>query len=193
MKKQVETLLTSAERLFALLENLLAWSRLQRGLIHYEPQPLDLNYLASSTVEVLHAMAEQKQIALRNEIRNHFWVNADYYMTTTVMRNLLSNALKFTPSGGEIILSSRQGERDIEVSVSDTGVGMTPEVIAKLFRIDAHHTTAGTAGEHGSGLGLILCHDLARKNGGTILVESEVGKGTTFRFNLPRYVTQTAT
>ena len=193
LKKQVETLLTSAERLFALLENLLAWSRLQRGLIQYEPQPLDLSYLASSTVDVLHAMAEQKQIALRNEILDHPWVNADYYMTTTVMRNLLSNALKFTPSGGEILLSARQGERDIEVSVSDTGVGMTPDVIAKLFRIDAHHTTAGTAGEHGSGLGLILCHDLVKKNGGTILVESELGNGTTFRFTLPRYIMQPAT
>ncbi len=188
LKRHVETLLMSAQRLFALLENLLTWSRVQRGLIQYEPQPLDLRYLAASALDALHSTADQKQIALKNEVTERLWVEADYYMTTTVMRNLLSNALKFTPSGGEVVMAAREREREIEVSVSDTGVGMKPEALAMLFRIDAHHTTTGTAGEHGSGLGLILCHDLVKKNGGTIRGESAVGSGTIFRFTLPRYL-----
>jgi len=191
LKKQVEMLLGSAERLFALLENLLTWSRIQRGLIQHEPQPLDLNYLASSTIELFHATAEQKHINLQNNILGHPWVNADYYMTTTIMRNLLSNALKFTPSGGQILLTVQENECDVAVSISDSGVGMTQEVLDRLFRIDAHYTTMGTAGEHGSGLGLILCHDLVKKNGGTMTVESELDKGTTFRFTLPRYILPT--
>lgn len=188
LKKHTEMLLGSAERLFALLENLLTWSRIQRGLIQCEPQPLDLNYLAASTIELFHGTAEQKQVSLKSHICTHAWVEADYYMTTTIMRNLISNALKFTLPGGQIILSMQERDREVEVSVSDTGVGMAPEVVARLFRIDAHYTTPGTAGEQGSGLGLVLCHDLVKKNGGTIAVESESGKGTTFRFTLPRYI-----
>ncbi len=188
LKSHIETLLVSAQRLFALLENLLTWSRVQRGLIQYEPQPLDLRYLAASAIDALCSTAEQKQISLKNEVIERLWVEADYYMTTTVMRNLLSNALKFTPAGGAVVMTACEREREVEVSVSDTGVGMTPEVLASLFRIDAHHTTAGTAGEYGSGLGLILCHDLVKKNGGTIRVESTAGNGTIFRFTLPRYI-----
>jgi len=111
---------------------------------------------------------------------------ADYNMINTVLRNLISNALKFTPSIGLIKVSARQDESHVEFAVSDTGTGISQEDLSKLFRIDIQYTQVGTAGERGTGLGLNLCKDLIEKNGGKIWVESEIGKGTTFRFTLPK-------
>jgi signal transduction histidine kinase len=106
-------------------------------------------------------------------------------MTATVIRNLMTNALKFTPSGGNIILSALQNGQSLDVIVSDTGVGISDEYLPYLFRIDMAYTNPGTNGEQGTGLGLILCKELAEKNYGNISVESEIGKGTTFTFTLP--------
>ncbi|MFZ6012772.1 MAG: sensor histidine kinase, partial [Bacteroidota bacterium] len=103
----------------------------------------------------------------------------------TVVRNLISNAIKFTPEGGRITLNVQQTATDVQVSVADTGVGMTPEILQKLFRIDTKHTTKGTANEKGTGLGLILCKEFIEKNGGRIWVESKLEKGSIFYFTLP--------
>lgn len=176
----------SAERLYALLENLLTWSRIQRGLVEYTPEMIDLAGIADDIVALFTSSAEHKQIALTSLIRETNLVHADYAMVNTIMRNLVSNALKFTPPGGRITLAAQPNADHVEVAVADTGHGMSLEVIAKLFRIDSQHTTTGTAGETGTGLGLILCHELAQKNGGTIWVESVPGNGTTFRFILPK-------
>ena len=108
-------------------------------------------------------------------------------MVNTVLRNLLSNAIKFTPSSGAINVSAQlHDEQFLEVAVADTGMGIKEEDFSKLFRIDIQYTNVGTAGERGTGLGLNLCKDLVEKNGGAIRVKSEVGKGTTFKFTLPR-------
>lgn len=106
-------------------------------------------------------------------------------MVNTVIRNLVSNALKFTPTGGAIEISAQAREDHLEIAVSDTGTGIPQEDLPKLFRIDVQYTNVGTGGETGTGLGLILCQDLVEKNDGKIWVESEVGEGTTFRFTLP--------
>ena len=111
----------------------------------------------------------------------------DSNMVNTIFRNLISNAIKFTPSKGSIIIDCKQNpeEKMLEVSVSDTGVGIDPKNIEKLFRIDESYSTSGTENEEGTGLGLVLCKEFVEKNSGRIWVESEVGKGTTFWFSLP--------
>jgi two-component system sensor histidine kinase/response regulator len=119
-------------------------------------------------------------------VPEHLWAYADYNIVNTVIHNLVSNALKFTPAGGHVEVSAREQSDVVEIAVSDTGVGIYPGDLPKLFRIDVQYTHLGTAGEKGTGLGLILCQELVERNHGKIWVESEVGKGTIFRFTLPR-------
>lgn len=183
---QINKILTSAKRLYALLENLLTWSRVQRGAMEFEPEDFDIQDIIEYNLDLFMSSAEHKQIALNNTIQREFMVHADYNMLNTVVRNLLSNALKFTPTGGAITLAAKNGGQWLEVAVSDTGTGIKSEDLAKLFRIDVQYTNVGTDGEKGTGLGLILCQDLVQRNGGTIRVESEVGAGTTFKFTVPK-------
>ena len=187
IKKDIKKLRKSAEGLYALLENLLTWSRIQRGAIEYDPEDLDLSDVADENIDLFAARAEQKEITLRSMIQMNEMVYADENMVNTVIRNLVSNALKFTPAGGRIELFTQQADDYVEVLVADTGTGIIEEDIPKLFRIDAQYTNVGTDGERGTGLGLSLCQDLVEKNGGEIWVESEQGKGTTFIFTLPKH------
>lgn len=175
----------SAEKLYALLENLLTWSRLQRGAMTYTPEEFELADLVEDVAALFTESAERKQITLKNECEDRLMVYADEAMINTVLRNLVSNALKFTHPGGSIRIFAHAADQRVEVGVADTGTGIPPEDLPKLFRIDAQYTNTGTAGEAGTGLGLSLCQDLAAKHGGAIRVESEVGQGTTFRFTLP--------
>lgn len=176
----------SLKNLFALLENLLEWSRSQTGNIEFKPEVFDLTALLQQNIELLTVQAQNKQITIhRKEAEHELPVRAHKHSVNTVVRNLISNAIKFTPQGGTVTLSARPSERQLTVSIADTGVGMSPEIIKKLFRIDTKHTTKGTAEEKGTGLGLILCKDFIEKNGGKIWVESEVGKGSVFYFTLP--------
>lgn len=177
---------TAAERLYVLLENLLTWARLQQGAMEYHPDFIEINRLTAETVDLLFVQAGQKRITLQNLIQGEFFAYADHNMLSTVLRNLISNAIKFTPEGGRIAVSALQNEGWIELAVADTGVGIKAEDLPKLFRIDVQHTQVGTAGEKGSGLGLNLCKDLVEKNGGRIIIESEEGQGTTVRFTLPK-------
>ena len=186
IRQKVIYIRTAAERLYALLENLLTWSRIQRGAIEYNPEPLDLAEIAEDNVALFTPNAEQKQIRLHNSIQTQTFVYADYSMLNTVIRNLTSNALKFTSSGDHVTLSAKIAEQLVEIAVTDTGIGISAAVLPTLLRIDTHHTQVGTAGEKGTGLGLVLCKELIEKNGGRLWVESEVGKGSTFRFILPR-------
>lgn len=177
----------SAERLYVLLENLLTWARIQQGGIECVPDTLDMRKVTEETRELLLAVASQKQIELHNAVPAHTYVFADHNMTSTVIRNLLSNALKFTPSGGRIDVSvAHQTDDAVSIAVTDTGTGIAPGDLPKLFRIDVHYSNPGTAGEKGSGLGLNLCKDLIEVNGGTIAVQSRQGEGTTFTVTLPR-------
>lgn len=175
----------SSKTLYELLENLLTWSRSQRNLIQYTPDFFLLDFVVKNCVSTLSLIAEKKQIQLIDNVPEGFEVFADANMVTTIIRNLISNALKFTPDGGTITIKSTIEAGFAKISVADTGVGISPENQKKLFRIDSAFTTKGTANEAGTGLGLILCQEFVERLGGTIAVESELGKGTTFFFTLP--------
>jgi two-component system, sensor histidine kinase and response regulator len=176
----------AAQHTYTLLTNLLTWSRLERGVMEYEPVPVALHTIVRPVIDVLTLNATQKQIVFDNQIDRDVSVYADVQMVNTVIRNLLSNALKFTPSGGKVTISAQARANLIEIAVADTGIGMTPKQISALFRIDTKTSQRGTAGEEGTGLGLILCKELVEKNGGTIRVESTPDHGSTFFFPLPK-------
>lgn len=185
LKERIERVHTSSKQVYSLLTNLLEWSRLERGMLVCEPNRLLLSELTDLVIRLLSATAGQKQIVIQNHIPQGTYGYADANMINTVLRNLLSNALKFTESGGRVEVSSQLISDDcVEIAVTDTGIGIAQENLADLFRIDVKTSRPGTDGEHGTGLGLVLCKELVEKNGGTIRVESEVGKGTTFRFTL---------
>jgi len=186
LKDKVDRLKTSAEKLYALLENLLTWSRIQRGAMKCNPTYIDLFDVAEENMVIFMPKAEDKDVALRSLIQKNITVYADYSMVNTVVRNLISNALKFISAGGSITVSATTQDQHVEVAVSDTGCGIPEDGLAKLFRIDTTYSDVGTAGEQGTGLGLILCKELVEQHDGRIWVESEVGKETTFRFTVPR-------
>jgi signal transduction histidine kinase len=191
----INSVYNSAQAVFNLLENLLTWSRMQQGRIEYNPRPINLHDLAERTVDLLVEVAQGKNIRLAHTVESELMIYADEYMVDTVMRNLTSNALKFTPAEGAVTISVRPHQNGtssnngaaelVEVMVTDTGVGISKADIDKLFKIDVHHTTPGTAHETGTGLGLIMCQDLVIKNGGQIWVESKEKKGTTVTFTVP--------
>lgn len=186
IKEMIMTLRGMSETLYALLDNLLTWSRVQRGMIEYHPQTIDVQKVVTRNVAIFTSNAEQKQITLSTAIQEWTTAYADKKMVDTIIRNLLSNALKFTHSGGNIEVSATQNGNYVTVSVADTGIGIDEKHIPKLFRIDAQYKRIGTANEKGTGLGLILCQEFVERNGGKIWAESTVNKGTTFRFTLPQ-------
>jgi len=175
----------SLKNLFSLLENLLEWSRSQTGNIEFTPESFDLGWLLLENMDLLKAQAQQKRITLINANEHSVFVRAHKNSISTVIRNLISNAVKFTPEDGRITLDLHQNGKDVIVSVTDTGVGMSEDIINKLFRIDSKHSTKGTANEKGTGLGLILCKEFVEKNGGRIWVKSTEGEGSVFNFSLP--------
>lgn len=185
IKHYIVKLHESSENFYALLANLLTWSRSQRGMIEHHPQPVELRELIKQNMAIFSPIAEQKQLTLNNLLREPLSVYADQPMAETVLRNLLSNAVKFSRPGGAINISAIRKDQHVEISVADSGIGIGQEHLPKLFRIDVTYKRIGTANERGTGLGLILCKEFVEKNGGIIWVESEVGKGTTFTFTLP--------
>lgn len=176
----------SAHKVYELLENLLTWSRSQRGKIEFQPEETNLKLIIYNSFELLKEAANKKNIKLTDATPDEFIINCDVNMITTVVRNLVSNAIKFTPEGGEIKIFTEENDQEVIVSVQDSGIGIAKEDIAKLFRIDVHHTTIGTSDERGTGLGLILCKEFIDKHNGRIWVESEPGRGATFKFALPK-------
>ncbi len=184
IKETASIMTSSTNNLFKLIENLLNWSRLQMGAFQINPKVLSITSIILEVLEVVKYLAEEKNIHIENNITDTS-VYADAECFKTVTRNLLNNAIKFTARGGKIILSSVENDSYAHISVQDTGVGMSAEVVANLFNITSKTSTTGTENEKGTGLGLILCKDLMEKNNGTISVESELGKGSKFTFTLP--------
>ena len=171
-----------------LLENLLHWSRAQRGLIKCNPTKLKLTSSIQFTYDLLISFAKSKQLSMTIHAPDDLCAYADKQMVNTVIRNLLSNAIKFTPRNGRIdIYAQSSGEDFVEIKISDTGEGISANNMGKLFRLDKHLTTSGTENEKGTGLGLLLCKEFVEKNNGKIGVESEINKGSTFFFTLPKY------
>lgn len=175
----------SANNLHHLLENLLQWSQLQKGALRFNPEVCRLRSLAEVSIAVITEPAKNKGIKLVNKIPEGLDVLADCNMLQAIIRNLASNALKFTPKGGKITISAQSLEDDgIEVSIQDTGIGMNPDLLSKLFLIDEKISRKGTNDEPSTGLGLILCKEFVEKHQGMIWVESEVGKGSIFYFTI---------
>lgn len=177
----------SAEKAYKLLDNLLTWSRSQTGGMSFSPTPLKLQKLVADELALLEDQASEKGLVMKNLVPADQTVFADLNMAGTILRNLLSNAIKFTKSGGTISVSSKVNEtkKHLEISVRDTGIGIPEAKVPDLFQLDKSNSTPGTNNEMGTGLGLILCKDFVEKHGGEIWVESEVGKGSIFRFSLP--------
>lgn len=182
----IESMAVSSKATMNLLENLLNWSRMQLGRINYDPEALDLKMITSQISSLLVTSAQNKNIELLDNVPPEVIVTGDPNMLNTVIRNLVSNAIKFTPEGGKIEINYEDNETEGIVSIEDDGVGISEENLKKLFRIDQSITTRGTSNEKGTGLGLILCKDFIEKHGGKIWVESIEGEGTTFRFSLPK-------
>lgn len=174
----------SARSGYRLLENLLEWSRMQTGRMAFKPKKVDLWDLVNEVVNLLTGSAEQKEICLTADIDENLTATVDENMINTVVRNLVSNAIKFTHRGGEITVSSKLLDQFIEITVADNGIGIPPEKIDKLFRIDEKVTQNGTENETGTGLGLILCKEFVEQHGGEIQVESEPMKGSKFIFTI---------
>ncbi len=167
------------------LENLLTWARSQMNNIEFKPENLNLLKSVETSIEFLNANAESKKISLTASIPTDLSVFVDSNQLQTILTNLIANALKFTESGGNVTIQAKNDiGTHIRICVTDTGVGMSKAVMDKIFRIDAKHSTKGTAGEAGTGLGLLLCKEFVEKNGGKIGVESTEGEGTTFYFTL---------
>ena len=174
-----------------LLENLLEWANSQRGKISFNPVPINLRELSNEEFGTLNDMAIKKNIELKNSFNDNLTIIADKNMIKTVLRNLISNAIKFTHKNGKVEIKSMIINNQVEISVSDSGIGMTKETSAKLFRIDANLSICGTENEKGTGLGLFLCKEFVEKHGGKIWVESEYGKGSVFKLVLPSTITHT--
>lgn len=168
-----------------LLDNLLYWARTQTDRIKYSPIRFDLHSLVNEIQQMMRVNAEKKQLALLNLVPEATYVYADRNMIHTVLRNLVSNAIKFTPSEGTISVGADPEDDFLCVSVKDNGVGIPPEKQDKLFIFGAFHSTPGTAGEPGTGLGLIICNEFIRKHGVELRLTSATGEGTTFAFGLP--------
>ena len=174
----------SGERLFVLLQNLLEWSRSQMDQVSIDLQPQELRALVDDTLELLSNSAQDKGIQFVNSVPE-LTVNADLNLVSTVIRNLLSNAIKFTDETGSISIAASKNGDWVEISVTDSGVGMSAEQVGKVFKADSAQSTHGTKGESGTGLGLLLCKDFVERHGGNIWAESEIGKGSSFHFTLP--------
>lgn len=170
---------------FELLENLLYWSRNQLGDLVPWKSPVSLKFLVSENVNVLKANAARKSIELYSDVKDDVIIQADKNMMKTVVRNLISNAIKFTRSGGRVMVESEKCERWAKISITDTGIGIPEEKLDNLFDNKINQTTTGTNDEKGSGLGLKVCHDFVSKHDGQIIVNSKIGEGSTFTILLP--------
>lgn len=173
-----------------LLESLLEWSQYETGRMEYQPSCYIISDSIFNVIGLLKPGADRKEITLQLEVDKSLKVYADAQMIETVLRNLISNALKFTPRGGIINIVTMEGKEGHTVKVQDNGVGMTVEQMDKLFVLGNSNSTTGTESENGSGLGLVLCKELIEKNGGEFSVSSTVGVGSEFYFQLPRKETE---
>jgi signal transduction histidine kinase len=181
-----QTVLTSAEQFMHLIDNLLQCTRFELGTLDYQPTTVALDTVAMNVLTLLKGNSAKKKIDIVYQANSAAEVFADSTMLHSIVQNLVGNALKFTPVEGRVTIQTEEQDTMIQVSVIDTGVGVSPEKLAGLFEVMAGRSTDGTAGEKGTGLGLLLCKDLVEKHGGRLWVDSVVGQGTSFHFTLPK-------
>ena len=184
---QISEMKTSGTNLLKFLESLLEWSRIQAGRKKVNFEPMQLNMIVQSIFSLLKQQAEAKEIQLKSTIDDSTQIYGDYNMISTVIRNLVSNAIKYTYHEGKVSIHSKSINDHEEITISDTGTGIPPEKLETIFQIK-ETSIPGTDGEKGTGLGLVICKEFMNKNNGTICVESEVGKGTHFIVTIPTKV-----
>ena len=185
-EKYARYIFESTQKTYILLENLLNWARVQRGVIKFQPEKYILLGLVNECVEINEGAAKSKDISFSLKINPEIEVFVDKYMFATVIRNLVSNAIKFTERGGKITVKSEISETGrIKIFVIDTGIGIKKEKLSKIFKLDHSISTRGTESETGTGLGLIVCKEFAQKNNGSLQVQSKVGEGSTFILTVP--------
>lgn len=184
-EKYIKILNSSAKNTLILLDNLLNWAKSQTGQLNYIPKKIFISNVILEIIALNKLHAETKKISIVYSSSTEIEVYADENMLRTVLRNLISNAIKFTNIGGKIHIYATLKQEHVEISIADNGIGINKEKSKMLFEIISNTTTVGTANENGSGLGLVLCKEFVNKNGGEIWVESEEGKGSDFKFTLP--------
>lgn len=185
-KKFAASINQSTNNVFRLLQNLLEWSRAQTGRLVFLPREIDFGHILKNALSVLRPLADQKQISIELDFDEELTIFADPQMIETVLRNLINNAIKFTPEHGKITISARLANEQVEIRITDTGIGIAEKEAQTLFKIDSTIKRKGTNNEDGSGLGLILCKEFVHKHNGSISVESTPGKGSSFYFILPQ-------
>lgn len=185
IKEQLNLVTASAKTVYNLLEAMLMWARSQSGKIKFEPQTLSFKQICQGVTENLRINAENKQISLSYNETNDLKVYADPFMFEMILRNLISNAIKFTPRKGCVDIFAEEIDAFIHIAVIDNGVGIAPENLSKLFDITQKYSSLGTDNERGTGLGLLICKDFVEKHGGKIYVESKLGQGTVFNVQIP--------
>ncbi|MCA1759310.1 MAG: HAMP domain-containing histidine kinase, partial [Bacteroidales bacterium] len=184
-EEQIKIIHKSAKTAFSLLQDLIMWTKSQSGFIHFEPLTFKLIAICDEVINNLKVYAEGKNIKLQCQIPADLMVKADIQMLKTILRNLISNAIKFTHPKGKIMVIAEKMENEVLVTVSDNGVGIDPAIQDQLFKDFKTYSTNGTNGETGTGLGLLICKMYVEKHDGKIWVESTPGKGSNFMFTLP--------
>lgn len=177
---------TAAKNLNSLLENLLEWSRIQIGGMLVKPELFNLNSAVNEIINLFAQNAVNKHISFKKEIDSSLTIFADKNSFLTILRNLISNAIKFSNDNGTVNVVANDSDDFVKIIIEDKGIGISEKNVQKLFRIDLNYTTIGTSQERGTGLGLIICKELVEKNGGKIWVESQMGRGTKMIFTLPK-------
>ncbi len=185
IEKQINIVNNSAKLFYSLLEDLLLWAVAKSGKLPFEPLKLNLFSVCNEACGNLILNADNKNITLNHFVAKEINIFADINMVKTILRNLVSNAIKFTNDGGQVDIHAEQNETTATITVTDNGIGIEPDKLSKLFDISQIITTEGTANEKGTGLGLLLCKDLVEIHGGKIWVESKIGKGSDFKFTMP--------
>jgi signal transduction histidine kinase len=185
VKRYSQLIYTVSNQAYSLLNNLLDWSLSQTNGLKFSPEIIPFRELAIQLIAYFHSLAENKQISIEMKIEEDISLFADKNMINTILRNLISNALKYTPEGGSVILSATRATDGVHISITDTGIGIGPEALKHLFKIEESASTKGLDNEKGTGLGLILCKDFVDFHKGRIWAESEPGKGSTFNFTIP--------
>lgn len=190
LKHNLEVLERNTKNLAQLLDNLLTWARAQNGKIPHSPMELSINAIIKNSIEIAEIQATEKSIAISYAVMltDEVLVHADSNSLITVFRNILSNAIKFTPNNGSISISAIEEDKFVTISITDSGVGIPKDKLPTIFATDRNYQSNGTNQELGTGLGLILCREFIEKNGGTIWAESEKGVGSTFSFTIPRAI-----
>ena len=185
IEKQINLVNDTAKIFYLLLEDLLLWARASSDKMIYEPKKLNFTAIYDDVITTLRLMAEAKNISIHKIALDKMHVFADKNMLTTILRNLVSNAIKFTHKNGRIDVYAEKTPTNVTITVSDNGIGIEPKALNRLFDISHIITTCGTEKENGTGLGLLVCKELVEKHGGKIWAESELGKGSDFKFTLP--------